>query len=159
MKKILFASAILFMSAAGYAQQTALGCMDQSIRLQSQQIKHDFKAQGVIPIKDMMITMKSHEPAGIKLPLTQGKLYQLVYIGSKDASGLRFELYDGANFRIEDRKVEKPSETNFLIYSFTPEKTDTFTVVLTQHIGGKTMCGSFTVLQNEETPVKSKAKK
>lgn len=159
MKKILLASVILFTCATGYAQQTALGCMDQAIRLQSQQIKHDFKAQGVIPVKDMMITMKSHEPAGIKLPLTQGRLYQLVYIGSKDANSLRFELYDGADFRIEDRKIEKPSETNFLIYSFTPEKNDTFTVVLTQNIGSKTMCGSFTVLQNEETPAKGKAKK
>jgi hypothetical protein len=159
MKKLILATATLLAAAYCHAQQTALGCKDGSIRLQAEQIKHDFRNQGLVSIKDMMITMQSREPAGIKMPFTQGTLYQLVFIGSKDASNLRFEIYDGANFRIEDRKLEKPAETNFLIYSFTPEKTDTFTVVLTQNMDSKTMCGSFTVLRNDNAPAGNKAKK
>lgn len=152
MRKLFFTAASLFLAGQVYAQQPMVGCVNQAMRVQAEQIKRDFRAQGFVAIKDMMLTMKSRESIGVSMPMSQGKLYQLIYIGSKDASSLNFELYDGGKFRIDERKLDNPAENSLLVYSFMPEKTDTFVVALTQNLKEKSTCGSFTVLRQDEIP-------
>lgn len=152
MKKIVLLIAGISIAGVAGAQQTMLGCMDQALRVQAEQVKRDLKPQGFVSVRDMMITMKSKESVGIPVVLTQGKLYQLVFIGSKEANNMHFELYDNAKFRVDERKFDKPSESNLLVYSITPEKTDTFVVALTQNLKSKTACGSFTILRQDEIP-------
>ncbi|WP_276134222.1 hypothetical protein [Polluticoccus soli] len=152
MKKIVFVAAGLSLATLAQAQQNMLGCMDASLRVQAEQVKRDLKPQGFVSIRDMMITMKSKEAVGVPVVLTQGKLHQLVFIGSKEASNMHFELYDKAKFRIDERKFDNPSESNLLIYSIVPETTDTFMVALTQNLKTKSACGSFTILRQDEKP-------
>ncbi|MCD6064034.1 MAG: hypothetical protein K0R82_1945 [Flavipsychrobacter sp.] len=152
MKKIVFVAAALLLANLAQAQQNMLGCMDASLRVQAEQVKRDLKPQGFVSVRDMMITMKSKESVGIPIVLTQGKLYQLVFIGTREANNMHFELYDKAQFRIDERKFDKPSESNLLVYSIVPEKTDTFMVALSQNLRTKTACGSFTILRQDELP-------
>jgi hypothetical protein len=151
MRKLFLLIGLSLIAGAAHAQ-LSVGCMDQAMRSQAEQIKRDFKAQGFVSIKDMMLNMKSRESAGVPLIMDKGKLYQLVFIGSQEASAIDFELYDGAKFSLDHRHLDKPAETNLLIYSFTPEKNDTFVVSLTQNLKNKTSCGSFTVLRQDEVP-------
>ena len=152
MRKLFIIGGLSFFACTTKAQQTALGCIDAAMRVQAEQIKRDFKAQGFVSVKDMMITMKSKQASGVRVVLTAGKLHQLVFIGSKDANNLHFELYDKADFRLDERKVEDPMTANLVIYSIVPEKTDTMVVALTQNLKEKTACGSFTVLRQDEMP-------
>ncbi len=138
----------LFGSKIIYAQQPALGCDDKAMRIQSQQLKHDFASQGLSVYKDAMISMESHQPFPVAVQLDKGKLYQLIFIGSRDAKKISMELFDGADKKIDERIIKKPKEQNFVVYSFTPEKTDMYLLVFTQIKGSKGMCGSFSIMQS-----------
>jgi len=74
-------------------------------------------------------------------------LYQLIFIGSRDAKKISMELFDGADKKIDERIIKNPKEQNFVVYSFTPEKTDMYLLVFTQIKGSKSMCGSFSIMQ------------
>ncbi|MCB9046197.1 MAG: hypothetical protein H6550_08650 [Chitinophagales bacterium] len=146
----IIASLLLTVAAAqtGYAQMAKVGCMDQGIRVQGEQIKHDFKAQGMEIYKDAMLTMSSKDPYPIAVQLTQGTLYQFVFVGNKDASKLYFELFDGADTKLVDKVVENKGSNNFMIYSFIPQKTDLYLLIVSQKVkGNREVCGSFTVMQ------------
>lgn len=112
----------LFGSKIIYAQQPALGCDDKAMRIQSQQLKHDFASQGLSVYKDAMISMESHQPFPVAVQLDKGKLYQLIFIGSRDAKKISMELFDGSDKKIDERVIKNPKEQNFVVYSFTPEK-------------------------------------
>lgn len=148
---------ILLCSKPLFAQQPALGCDDKGMRIQSQQLKHDFASQGLSVYKDAMISMESHQPFPVAVQLDKGKLYQLIFIGSRDAKKISMELFDGADKKIDERTIKNPKDQNFVVYSFTPEKTDMYLIVFTQVKGNKSMCGSFSIMQPggqdaEQTP-------
>lgn len=124
-----------------------LGCNDGAIRLQAEQIKQNFKSQGLEVYKDAMIEMESRQPSPIAVQLTKGVLYQMVYIGSKDSKKISFELFDGNDKRIEEKTLKDPGANNLLIYSFTPDKTDLYLVILIQIKGTQNVCGSFSIMQ------------
>lgn len=148
MRYILLILTILISATNSYAQRDQLGCMDKSIRVQAEQFKRDFKAQGLEVFKDAMITMTPKEPTAVAVQLNAGQLYQLVYIGSNKASKIYFELFDGQDNKIAEKKLDKPTDNNFLVYSFIPQKSDVYLLVLTQKIkGNKNVCGSFTIMQ------------
>lgn len=145
---VLIAAALLLTITSvniSYAQMAKIGCMDQGIRVQGEQMKHDLKAQGMEVYKDAMLTMTSKQPYPIAVQLTQGDLYQFVFVGNKTASKLYFELFDGGDNKLVN-KVE--DSKNFIIYSFIPQKSDLYLLVVSQKIkGNKEVCGSFTVMQ------------
>ncbi len=153
MQKVRFFSlltALYIFSTAAMAQQPALGCNDRAIRLQAEQIKQDFKTQGQKIYKDAMITMESRQPSPIATQLQKGKLYQLIFVGSKDAKRISMELFDGRDKKIEDRTLKTPAQQNFIVYSFVPERTDVYLIVLTQNKGMQEMCGSFTIMEADD---------
>ena len=125
----------------------ALGCNDHGIRLQAEQIKQDFKTQGLEVYKDAMIEMESKQPYPIAVQLIKGTLYQMVYIGSKEAKRISLEIYDGDDKKIDERVLKNPAINNFIVYSFVPEKTDLYLVILTQSKGTQNICGSFSIMQ------------
>jgi hypothetical protein len=139
-----------FLAANTVLAQPEIGCNDKIILLEAQEMKRNLQAQGMVIFKDAMLKMESKEPFPIAVQLTKGQLYQMVYIGSKDASKIRFELFDGNNKRIAEETQKDVMQRDFIIYSFTPEKSDIYLVGLTQHCKKKPLCGSFTILQKKE---------
>lgn len=141
---------LLLVTIAGNAaaQQAKIGCMDKSIRLQGEQMKHDFKAQGMEIYKDAMLTMTPKQPYPIAIQLMEKELYQFIFVGSNNGGKLYFELFDGGDNKIGEKKVEVTKKNNYVIYSFIPQKTDLYLVVVSQKGKGKNdVCGSFTVMQ------------
>lgn len=131
--------------------QAKIGCMDKSLRVQCEQMKHDFKVQGMEVFKDAMIEMNNREPFPVAIQLNANELYQFVFIGNKADSKLYFELFDGADTRLGEKTVEVSGSNNYILYSFIPQKSDLYLVVLSQKIKGfkapKEFCGSFTILK------------
>ncbi len=140
----------LFSFNAAFAQQPEIGCMDKAIRLQSEQIKQDFKAQGMEVYKDAMISMESRQPFPIAVKLEKGQMYQIVFVGNKDASRYDFELFDGQDNKIDERTLKTPLLSNYIVYSFIPERTDVYLMVLTHRYRSKTFCNSFTIMQKSK---------
>lgn len=153
-KRIFSFSILVFLlsSLAAQAQQRpTIGCVDKAVRLQSEQIKRQFKEQGLTVYKDAMIQMESRQPFSIAVQLTQGQLYQLLFVGSKKASKITMELFDGKDNLIDTKTLTDPAKSNFIIYSFAPLKSDIYLIILTQKIKGKKVCSSFSILQNNAT--------
>lgn len=145
---IAFLFSILFTTINTQAQRAKIGCMDKNIRVQSEQFKHNFRAQGMEVYKNAMLTMQSQEPYPVAIQLTQGELYQFVFVGSELSSKILFELFDGNDEKIESITLKPKDGKNYVIYSFKPQKSDVYLFVLAQRIkGGGQVCGSFTVMQ------------
>lgn len=156
LKRIVLSLTILISAASiSYAQQTRVGCMDKDIRVQVEQIKHDFKAQNMEVYKDAMLSMTPKEPSAIGVQLNKGQLYQFIYVCSKSATKAYFELYDGSQKKIGDKTIASPSDKNYLIYSFIPATTDVYLIVLNQKTkgtsflkgGSSEVCGGFSIMQ------------
>lgn len=151
MYRIIFAI-ISFITLIGYnntfaQQQPSIGCNDKAIRLQSEQIKAGFLKQGFKTYKDAMIGMESRLPYPVAIQLSKGTMYQFVFIGDMNASKMTMELFDGEDHRIEVRENKDLKANNNIVYSFVPEKSDIYLVVLTQQWKSRSMCGSITILQ------------
>lgn len=148
MRTIAIIVTLILLTIQADAQQPRVGCVNKSMRVQAEQMKHDFKAQGMEVYKDAMLGMSPGQPAPIALQLTEKQLYQFILIGDANASKIYFELYDGQDNKLAEKTIKKGDDTNFIIYSFAPQKSDIYLVVLTQKIKGKAdVCGSFTIMQ------------
>ncbi len=153
MRTIIFIASFLFFCCNAQAQQPRVGCVNKSMRVQAEQMKHDFKAQGMEVYKDAMLSMRPGEPAPVAIQLTEKQLYQFILIGDGNAGKIYFELYDGQDNKLAEKTIKKGDETNFIIYSFVPQKSDIYLVVLTQKIKGNAdVCGSFTIMQKGSAP-------
>jgi len=168
MKKIYFTVLAIIMIQVSNAQQRGqstpnIGCIDKTIKMQSEELRAGLTRQGMEPFKDAMISMESQTPFPIALQLVKGKLYQFVYIGSNESSKIKMEIYDGNDKKLDDKTTNPTSRnpnSNYILYSFIPEKTDIFLIVLTQKQKQKSICGSFTVYQKMEAkPVTDTTKK
>lgn len=137
------------LSFRGLAQDAKVGCEDKAIRYQGEQIKKEFKAQGMTVTRDAMVSMDSRQPFPIGVQLEKGKFYQFIYIGDRRASKIDFELYDGEDKKLDTRTLKNPMENNAIVYAFMPDKSDIYLIVLTQKWKTKPMCGSFTVMEKE----------
>ena len=149
MKSIFSALAILFLSFSAFAQKQneALGCIDKVMVVQSEELKSTFKKQGLTVYRDAMITMESNMPLPIAIQMVKGRIYQLIFIGNKKSSKVSMEILNGDDKRVALKETSKGGN-NYIVYSFIPDKTDVYLVMLSQKFKGKTICGSFTLLHD-----------
>jgi len=160
MKKlfVLISLNIFLYSGATFAQQQQpqanIGCMDKTIIVKANGLMQAFKNQGMETYKDAMVTMSSETPFPVAVQLDKGVLYQLIFVGSLESSKTKMELYDGEDKRIAQKILKKGQEPGYIIYSFMPDKTDMYLVVLSQKWKNKNMCGSFSIMQqpNKNAP-------
>jgi len=147
---ILIVSSFLF-SIASYAQsQPNIGCLDKSIKMQAVDLQLSFAKQNMTVYKDATVRLSSQEPFPIEVELKKGTLYQFVFIGSKDASKIKMELFDGADKKIADKTITPNSSnnnSNCIMYSFTPATNDLYLLMLSQKNKGSSKCTSFTIMQ------------
>lgn len=128
--------------------QPKVGCMDQQIRLQADEIKQHYIAQGMEVMRDAMLSMESQTPYPVMLNLERGQLYQVVFVAHPEATRLFLELYDGA-----DRKMKEIMQSygrgqpTYVTFTFMPEVSDLYMFVMRQKWKTKDMCGSFSILK------------
>lgn len=150
MKRTLFVTVfILGISYSAQAQKPAVGCMDRAIRIQAEQAKQNFIKQGMKVYKEAMIGMEPNTPYPIAVQLEQGELYQVVYVGSLSATKIKMELLDGKDKTIDEKVLDRPVENNMVIYSFVPEKSDIYMLMLTQKVRKET-CGSIAIFKKAD---------
>lgn len=147
MKKVLTILALSFTSFCSFAQKESLGCIDKDMRVQSEGLKASFEKQGMKVYRDAMISMESLVPVPIGIQMVKGRMYQLIFVGNAKSSKVQMEIFDGNDKKLAAKHTEKGGY-NYIVYSFIPEKTDLYLVMLSQKFKGKTLCGSFTLLHD-----------
>lgn len=147
MKSLFAILAISFISFGAAAQSENLGCIDKDMRMESEGMKASFIKQGLSVFKDAMITMESQQPVPVAIEMVKGRIYQMVFIGANTASKVSLEIMDGNHNRIVEKAIPKGGG-HTIAYSFIPEKTDVYLVMLYQKFKGKTACGSFTLMHD-----------
>ena len=137
-----------FHARAQKAAPPKVGCMDAQIRLQADEIKQHFLAQGMEVFRDAMIGMESQVPYPVMINLQQGQLYQIIYVAHPEATRLFLDVYDGT-----DRKVKEIMQSygrgqpTYVSFTFVPETSDMYMFVARQKWKNNDMCGSFTILK------------
>lgn len=135
---------LLISVGTAFAQKkTKQDCTDPLIKSTAENLKNGYVKQGMTLYQETMLDMTSMEPMPIAVRLYEGVDYQLVYVGSEHANKLIFQLFDGKDNKL-DEKRERGQD--YLIYQFKPTKTDIYLINLYQKKGVKDMCGYFGVM-------------
>lgn len=126
-------------------------CNDPLIKSTADNLKEGYLKQGMTLYQETMLDMTSMEPTPIAVRLYEGVAYQLVYVGAEHTNKLIFQLFDGKDNKIDEQRERGK---DYLIYQFTPNKTDIYLINLYQKKGVRDMCGYFGVLfkTNGATP-------
>ncbi|MBL7718266.1 MAG: hypothetical protein JNL72_05465 [Flavipsychrobacter sp.] len=146
MKRLLAAIALL-LSFHAQAQNNLLGCIDRDMRVQSEELKQSFISKGLSVFKDAMLNMEPETPVPVIMPMVKGKVYQLIFIANKNASRVSLQIMDG-NHKSIINKENKKGNGNYITYSFIPDKTDDYIIVVQQRFRGRSSCGSLTLLED-----------
>lgn len=139
-------AALMVLIIAGntvFAQKPQTNCDDPAVKSIAEGLKKTYVQKGMMLYQEAMIGMTSMEPAPVAVKLLKGQTYQLIYVGSEHSNKLIMEIYDGKDKKI-DEKRERGEE--YIIYSFTPDKTDVYLITLYQKKGVKNMCGYFGIM-------------
>ncbi len=126
-----------------------VGCMDPILRQQADEIKQHYVSQGFVVYRDAMINMSSMEPFPVMVQLMRGQLYEIVFVGQAAATNHKIVMYDGADNKLDERFVTKrhgDDPTNYIIYEFVPERTDTYLLTFMTRLKNKDFCGSVCLL-------------
>jgi hypothetical protein len=130
------------------AQKPSVGCIDKSIRLQADEIKHFYTEQGMVVLRDAMINMESMVPFPVMAEFRKGERYQIVFVGHQAVQRMKMEVFDGNDNRIEERFTYRSrQQPNYIIYNFAPERTDTYLFTFMQKLKNENMCGSLCILK------------
>jgi hypothetical protein len=146
MRALFTILAFSLMGITASAQTDALGCIDKDIRMQAEGLKASFVKQGMVVYRDAMFTMESLSATPVGIQMIKGRMYQLIFVGNNTANEISLEIFDGNDKKIATKQVKKGGY-NYIAYSFIPDKTDVYLVMLSQKFKGRSSCGSFTLMQ------------
>lgn len=151
MRNIFFLTSFIilsFFAGTSATAQARIGCVDKSMRIQAEDFKSGFEAQGMVAYKDAMLSMMPKQPYPIAIQLSAKEIYQFIFVGNHNSDKLYFELYDGNDKKLAEKVIDNEVGKNFILYSFIPEKSDLYLVVVSQKVKGKReVCGSFTIMK------------
>jgi len=126
-----------------------VGCLDPLVRQQADLIKQHYVSQGFMVYRDAMINMQSMVPFPVMVQFNKGQLYQIVFVGQTEATTHKLVIYDGGDNIIDERSVSKKhgdEVTNFIVYEFIPDRTDTYLLTFMTRLKNRDFCGSVCIL-------------
>ena len=159
-KTVFFATLIaLFASFTAIAQRPTVGCIDKSIRLQADEIKHHYTDQGFAVYRDAMVNMESMTPMPVMVEMQKGYLYQIVFVGHSAVSRIKMEVFDGGDHKVDEKFVMRNrQQPNYLIYTFSPQRSDTYLFTFMQKLKNENMCGSLCILKMDSNKKQAEIK-
>ncbi len=146
---LLVSASVAQVAAQKKAPEQPVGCIDANLRLQADEIKQHYTAQGFKVYRDAMINMSSMEPFPVMVQLTGGQLYQIIFVGQAAATNHKMVLYDGNDKAIGEKSITRgqgDGPTNFLIYEFVPGRTDMYLLTFMTRLKNKDFCGSVCIV-------------
>ncbi|HEU0065431.1 MAG TPA: hypothetical protein VFQ58_10380 [Flavisolibacter sp.] len=125
MKKaiILFLSILLF-SASLCAQETIVPkpCENPDINKQADSLKQLYSKDGFQVLKEASITMESEYEMPVIVPLQEGSLYQIVFIGDISSKLYEVRMYDwDEKMVVYQKKMWGDVDGNIIAFSYIPK--------------------------------------
>lgn len=97
------------------------GCSDFFIH-QTDSIKQVFAKQGFIVVKEASMNMESENEMPVIVPLTQGSLYQFVFIGDISSNLYEVRMFDWDEKQVAYQKKQLgDADGNIISYSYIPK--------------------------------------
>lgn len=125
-----------------------VGCMDKNVRLQADEIKQHYTAQGFTVYRDAMLNMQSDEPLPVVMSMAKGQLYQIIFVGIPAEWKMKMEIFDGGDNKVDEQFVMRSrQQPNYILYTFTPQQSDNYLFTFLQKLKHEQMCGSVTILK------------
>ncbi len=128
--------------------------MDPAIRLQAETIKQHYVKQGFKVYRDAMINMESMVPFPIMVQLARGHLYEIIFVGNPRATNHRMMVYDSDDRKFDEKSVSRhhgDDASNYIIYEFSPERSDAFVFEFMTRLKNENFCGSVCILAADDT--------
>lgn len=151
---LLFCLLCLAQAATAQGDRQLVGCKDPAIRLQAETIKQHYVKQGFKVYRDAMINMESMVPFPIMVQLARGHLYEIIFVGNPRATNHRMMVYDSDDRKFDEKSVSKhhgDDASNYIIYEFSPERSDAFVFEFMTRLKNENFCGSVCILVADDT--------
>ena len=125
MKKISVLSLTLLFSAIICCSQDVIrlqSCQDVLISKQVDSLKNFYGKDGFILLKEASITMESEYEMPVIVPLTQGSLYQFIFIGDYSSKLYEVRMFDWDEKQVVfQQKRWGDVDGNVISYSYVPK--------------------------------------
>ena len=97
-------------------------CQDQLINKQVDSLKNFYGKDGFILLKEASITMESEYEMPVIVPLTQGSLYQFIFIGDYSSKLYEVRMFDWDEKQVVfQQKKWGDVDGNIISYSYVPK--------------------------------------
>jgi hypothetical protein len=125
MKKALIPFlSILFYSASLHAQEAIVPqpCENADISRQADSLKQMYSKDGFQLLKEASITMESEYEMPVIVPLQEGSLYQIVFIGDYSSKLYEVRMYDwDEKMVVYQKKMWGDIDGNIITFSYIPK--------------------------------------
>ena len=123
-KKVVFALLLIFLGYATQAQEVIKqeSCDTNPFRSEIDSLKNVFTSQGYIVLREASMTMQSQYEMPIIVPMSQGSLYQFVFIGEPTSKLYEVRMYDWNEKQVVYKKNQWGDvDGNIISYAFIPQ--------------------------------------
>jgi hypothetical protein len=125
MKKLFYILALSLALVAGVNAQpmiTKVAFSDAAIQNQADSLKKEYEKQGFFVAKEAGMMMESEYEQPVILPLRQGTLYKIVFIGEETSRLFEVRMFDWNEKQIVYKKQYSGEEArNVISYDFIPD--------------------------------------
>jgi hypothetical protein len=123
------------------------GCSDLYIIHQADSVKQEFSKQGFIVVKEASMTMASEFEIPVIIPLTEGTLYQFVFIGDASSKSYEVRMFDWDEKQVAYQKKQLGDvDGNVISYSYIPKLSEYHMMKPVQVNNGKKNCCGYVML-------------
>lgn len=123
-KVTTFFVVILFFAMQGFAQDRIVqrSCFDTTLKRQADNAKEHFAKEGYVLVREATMTMESQYEMPVIVPLTEGSLYEFVFIGDVNSKLYEVRMYDWDERQVVYKK--NGMESNVIAYNYVPFSTE-----------------------------------
>ena len=97
-------------------------CFDTTLKRQSDTAKAYFARKGFVLVREATMTMESQYEMPVIVPLTEGTLYEFVFIGDVESKLYEVRMYDWSEKRVVYKK--NGIESNVIAFDYVPYATE-----------------------------------
>ncbi|MDP4260890.1 MAG: hypothetical protein Q8941_00050 [Bacteroidota bacterium] len=145
-KPCLVIAALMLLRSASFSQDVIKlqSCQDNLISRQADSLKTAYSKDGFALLKEASITMESEFEMPVIVPLTEGTLYQFVFIGDYTSRLYEVRMYDWDEKQVVfQQKRWGDVDGNIISYSYIPKFSEFHMMkpVQVNKVKKKNLCG------------------
>lgn len=126
-------------------------CYNSVLKQESDTMKQTLRAKGYVLLKEASVRMESEYEMPVVVPLNEGNLYAIVFIGDTSSKLYEVRMYDWDERQVIYKK--NGMENNIIAYQYVPQASEYHvikTVQVTNNKAHKQLCGYIMLFKKEK---------